>query len=190
MGKKRQAKKQNKKERKNGLNPITGKPMTKKESKQGRRFGFNEDGTTNSKKQNIQDRKMANKDRMQTKADGKADGKRNRTGGRAAKKAGKGAKKASEGRATEELASQGIDSQTNQKKARGENIKNITDTVGDIAGDLLGGDNEEFNDDFNDSYKSASFRKPSKDKADGSTMTILPLALGAMGILYLILNKN
>ena len=77
MGRKRQQKKERKRERKNGLNPVTGEVQTRKEAKRGRKFGYTESGTTYSKKQFKHDKKEsrlgARIDRKDVKVSSKAD---------------------------------------------------------------------------------------------------------------------
>ena len=198
MGKKRRERKVKKMERKNGRNPVTGEVLSKKDAKKGRKFGFNEDGTSNSKKQNKQVRKLANKERMQTRADSKAESRINRTSGRRAKKEGIGSKKASEGFATEELANQGIDSQTAQKEAVGNaisgSISSVTDMVGSIYGG--GGSSDDFYDDFSDDTSSDIYKNFTDDSMSGGKDTSsamkmsMPMILGVVGALLYFITKK
>jgi hypothetical protein len=181
MGAKRQKRQEDKRASKNGLDPVTGQAMSKKDKKKLNRYGINEDGTgINSKKQNKQGRKMANKDKQLLKVEGKNEAKSNRTLGRRAKKEGKGAKKASEGLATEILAEQGIDSQANQKEAIG---NAFSDSIGSIASAFGGGGSDDEFDDFDDDFE-GNTKRADVNEAPSK----LPFIIGGLVVGFVLLK--
>lgn len=142
MGKladKRRKRREDKRRSKFGVNPTTGKVLTRKEHRRAMKYGYNEDGTINSKRQEKFQRKQQRVDIKKMRQEGRNLAKENRTAGRRAKKEGKGDKLRSQGVATEVLAEQGIDVQSDSKRAIMDGIGNSIGGVADAIGNIYGG---------------------------------------------------
>ena len=180
----RNTKRLDRQKRKNGVNPVTGETLDRRTARKGRKHGFNDDGSVNSRQQTKSRNKDRKLDNKAAKIDSKAVMRENRTLGRLAKKTGKGNKKTSEGLATELLAEQGIDSQAAQKEALG---NAFSQSIGSLTAAFTGAEPPEAT--FNEptfSTKEAEFDDVEYQEEEKQSTPILKYLLLAAGAFLLL----